>query len=1002
MAISYVGGVQGGRAGATTTTTQSINGTLTGGTDSSPSPGDLVVAFVAVGGDTVAALSQGVTGNTYGVFPSLTFQSQLGTTYDSFHSVSYAIMGSTVDTTLTIRSSQSARNAQRWVIHVFRGVDATTPLDVTSTYATGTATGRPNPAAITPVTAGAWIMAFYASAAATGAAYTAPTDFATDWLGGTQADTADCMAGAGYYTGWTSGSYDPAAITAGGTTNAADAWTATTIALRPIIDPAFSQDAFRLYADGTESGSTALAAQDTNYTADVSGGDFNLGLRVRIQEDNGGAGASTDDYQLQYELNDSASWLNVAAATTTATYYFDGSDAAASDPDAGWTNDANAFDGSTTTYADTSQDGGSSLYNLFAEGTDAPASGGTITSVRARVWAYRGGPGSSIQADIYTDGLAELLGSPTASSSTAGGAWGSYTSLSTPTGGWTWAKVQALECNAWPNNAINNLMELYRVEVEVTYETTGSPVVPFASTNLTDSGATTNRLGSGTGSFVAGEVSEDGLVDDLQITASNYTELLYSLTLVSSALANNDTLDFRVLRNGAVLDTYTVTPRVTASKSANYSGTPGIATLTLTAQTPTVSLAQNITTASPTALTLTAQTPSATLSDNKDAVPGTASLTITAQTPTVALSDNKAITLASPTAIVISPQTTTVTLDNRVTPGIIALTTTNYTPTVAATNNIAVTPGTAALTLTAQTPTLTFTDNKQITLQVQSLTLAPQTPSVSVSDNKAITLAPPSSLTLTSQTPTAALSDNKFVTTASPSALALSPQTPTSRLDNRPVPGVASLVLTAQTPTVTATNNIAVTPGTASLVTSTFSIGVAVSNSSSITPGTASLTLTPQTPSVAATANVSVTPGTASLTTSIFTPSVSFTANVSATPGTASLTLTRMTPTVVGTDNRTATPNTASLSLTTFTPTVETNSGPVSVTPGTATLVTSRFAPDVSAGSNVTVAPGVARLSIRTSYPIVNGAVRQRKYYIDSDANIYWILNEQIGLVEKV
>ena len=49
MAISYVGGVVAQRAGATSTTTQSINGTLTGGSNTAPSVGDLIVATLVVG-----------------------------------------------------------------------------------------------------------------------------------------------------------------------------------------------------------------------------------------------------------------------------------------------------------------------------------------------------------------------------------------------------------------------------------------------------------------------------------------------------------------------------------------------------------------------------------------------------------------------------------------------------------------------------------------------------------------------------------------------------------------------------------------------------------------------------------------------------------------------------------------------------------------------------------------------------------------------------------------
>jgi MSHA biogenesis protein MshQ len=91
-------------------------------------------------------------------------------------------------------------------------------------------------------------------------------------------------------------------------------------------------------------------------------------------------------------------------------------------------------------------------------------------------------------------------------------------------------------------------------------------VLGFNSASLADGGATTNRLTGGSGSFLAGVISEDGLADNHQLTASNYTEYLYSLTLISEDLANGDTLDFRVLRNGAAIASYAVTPRITVGK----------------------------------------------------------------------------------------------------------------------------------------------------------------------------------------------------------------------------------------------------------------------------------------------------------------------------------------------------------------------------------------------------------------------------------------------------
>ena len=91
----------------------------------------------------------------------------------------------------------------------------------------------------------------------------------------------------------------------------------------------------------------------------------------------------------------------------------------------------------------------------------------------------------------------------------------------------------------------------------------------YNSPNLTDGAATTNRLTGGSGSFIAGKVSEDGLVDDRGWTANNFTELLYAMTLRSADLANADTLRFRVLRNGATTGlTFTATPTINVTKAA--------------------------------------------------------------------------------------------------------------------------------------------------------------------------------------------------------------------------------------------------------------------------------------------------------------------------------------------------------------------------------------------------------------------------------------------------
>ena len=95
-----------------------------------------------------------------------------------------------------------------------------------------------------------------------------------------------------------------------------------------------------------------------------------------------------------------------------------------------------------------------------------------------------------------------------------------------------------------------------------------STAVAYDSPNLTDGAATTNRLGAGTGSFVAGKVSEMGVVDNFSWTANSYTELLYSLALVKTDLVNGDTLRFRVRRNGMALTSYAQVPTINVTSAA--------------------------------------------------------------------------------------------------------------------------------------------------------------------------------------------------------------------------------------------------------------------------------------------------------------------------------------------------------------------------------------------------------------------------------------------------
>lgn len=230
MAITYVGGKGAGRVGTTSSVSVTLTSGLTGGSGGAPIAGDLVVVTVSTG---TAGRSPALNVTTPSGYTALTAQCTTATSFDVNVQTCYKVMGSKPDTSVTIPATGNAADGQSYTIQVFRGVDPTTPMDVTPTYANQSGVSNiPNPAAITPVTSGAWIVVCAGGAAASTTAYTA--SYLTNFLYFNGADTNDGQVGSGYYTGWTSGSYDPAAF-GGGTVKATFSWGATTLALRPIV-----------------------------------------------------------------------------------------------------------------------------------------------------------------------------------------------------------------------------------------------------------------------------------------------------------------------------------------------------------------------------------------------------------------------------------------------------------------------------------------------------------------------------------------------------------------------------------------------------------------------------------------------------------------------------------------------------------------------------------------------------------------------------------------------
>ncbi|WP_066210248.1 MULTISPECIES: DUF2807 domain-containing protein [Sphingomonadales] len=229
MALEYVGGKTAAITASTSTATNVSLTDLSGGLASAPAAGDIVI----VGYATCSTIDRAIGVNTAGYAEIAELYAN--DTNDANLSVSWKIMGSTPDTTVAISATGSASDPGSVAIHVWRGVDATTPLDVTSTTATALNSWVPNPPSITPVTSGAVVLALGA-----GAGSSAPSAIGSI----TNSDLSNFIArsvdnafrsvgiGVGSFA-WTSGAFDPAAFTVAGTDSTLNSSASLTLALRP-------------------------------------------------------------------------------------------------------------------------------------------------------------------------------------------------------------------------------------------------------------------------------------------------------------------------------------------------------------------------------------------------------------------------------------------------------------------------------------------------------------------------------------------------------------------------------------------------------------------------------------------------------------------------------------------------------------------------------------------------------------------------------------------------
>lgn len=228
--LKFVGGYVEGFVGTTSNVTISLT-SLTGGIASAPAADDLVIVYFATG--STADRNLVVSGYTEIV------ELYSNDTFDTNLAVARKFMGATPDTSFTLTGGTiNIDDAGSVAVQVWRGVDPTTPFDVTQTTATGINSVLCDPPAITPTTSGAVIVSGGAgswtlpgAAGVTVQTYASPDLSAFITTGAI--DTNRVVIGLGYHV-WTSGSFNPAQFTFSGSGDStSNSWAAVTLALRP-------------------------------------------------------------------------------------------------------------------------------------------------------------------------------------------------------------------------------------------------------------------------------------------------------------------------------------------------------------------------------------------------------------------------------------------------------------------------------------------------------------------------------------------------------------------------------------------------------------------------------------------------------------------------------------------------------------------------------------------------------------------------------------------------
>lgn len=139
------------------------------------------------------------------------------------------VIPSTGYTQFTVTGAGGSTDSTCSIVHIFTGVDQTTPEDVTATSTTGNSATPDSPSITVASCSDAIVTSVGWSVSAR--LLTAPTSF-SDALTEQSSDTRPAQAGQAWITNATTSAFDPASWTS---TGAASGWCAATIALKPFV-----------------------------------------------------------------------------------------------------------------------------------------------------------------------------------------------------------------------------------------------------------------------------------------------------------------------------------------------------------------------------------------------------------------------------------------------------------------------------------------------------------------------------------------------------------------------------------------------------------------------------------------------------------------------------------------------------------------------------------------------------------------------------------------------